>query len=63
MSRDPRSRPRAATTMHPHTPLGPPVVSLSQSPAGDLGSDGLASGRQSIRLQAGSEVEEPTDEV
>ena len=50
MSRDPKGRPRAAT-MQPHTPLGPPAVSLSQSPAGDLSSDGSASGRQSRRPQ------------
>ncbi|ODM17747.1 hypothetical protein SI65_06535 [Aspergillus cristatus] len=40
----PRRRPRAATTMHPTTPLGPPAVSLSQSPAGDYSGLGTASG-------------------
>ncbi|BCR88411.1 uncharacterized protein ACHE_40975A [Aspergillus chevalieri] len=40
----PRRRPRAATTMHPTTPLGPPAISLSQSPAGDYSGLGTASG-------------------
>lgn len=44
----PRRRPRAATTMHPTTPLGHPAISLTQSPAGDYGGLGTASGTQPL---------------